>query len=158
MKIETKLMILYLGLNKSEKKKFESVIGRNIFEKIRSGADFKTLSNEMERLNLGGLGRSTKAEEFDIAVMQVVRHIVKYSTSNIELAEAIENISGKRITRPEKRSKAELQGILLEGLLNATDKSLVTMRNELINKVAYYDDREENGTNLDKWFSIILGR
>jgi len=158
MKIETKLMVFYIGLNKSERKKFESIVGKNNFEKIRSGADFKTLANEIEKLNLVGLLLSTKDENFDIAVMQVVRHIVKYSNSNIELAKSIDNISGKRITRPEKRTRTELQGILLEELLNARKESLILIRNELMNKVASDGERNEEGTNLDKWFSIILGR
>jgi len=158
MKLESKLVVFYLGLNKSEKKKFQSIVGVRNFERICSKADFKEFNDEINKLNLPDSLRSTKGGDFDLAIMQVVRHIVESSSSNIEIAESIENISGKKITRPEKRSKTELQGILLEELLNAPKRKLVVMRDELLNKVAWDNKRKENGTNLDRWFSIILGR
>ncbi len=156
MKFETKLLLFYFGLNKSEKNKLVFLIGRDKFERIFKQADLTGLRDQMMHMSPNVFLRSSKKEQYDIAIMQVVRHVGDLSSSNLDLAESIHHISGRKITRPEKRSKPELQGILLDELIKAPRAKLIEMRNELINKIASDKEYREEGTSLERWFSIIL--
>ena len=158
MNLSTRIFLFYITLNDAEKKAFRSIIGVNNFERIRAQVDLSLIQNLISRTPTSPTPQKTSIDEdYDIAIMQVVRHMVNTSESNIELAKSIEEIMDKSITRQPKRSKYELQGILLEALINAPQDKLIRIRNKLANKIPK-NKHPETQTNLDKWFSIILGK
>ena len=158
MNLSTRIFLFYIVLNDTEKKAFKSIIGVNNFERIRAQVDLSLIQNLISRTPTSPTPQKTSIDEdYDIAIMQVVRHMVNTSESNIELAKSIEEIMDKSITRQPKRSKYELQGILLEALINAPQDKLIRIRNKLANKIPN-NRHPEAQTNLDKWFSIILGK
>jgi hypothetical protein len=101
--------------------------------------------------------KKISSDDYDIAIMQVVKHIVNASDSNLDLSKSIEDIIGKSVSRPEKRAKYELQGMLLAALMNASKDKLARIRNQFIHRIPKNTADERNRSNLDKWFSIILG-
>ncbi len=158
MNLSTRIFLFYIVLNDTEKKAFKSIIGVNNFERIRAQVDLSSIKNLISEPPPSATPqKSSIDEDYDIAIMQVVRHMVNTSDSNIELAKSIEEIMGKSITRQPKRSKYELQGMLLEALINAPQEKLIRIRNKLANKIQK-NKHPDTQTNLDKWFSIILGK
>lgn len=158
MNLSTRIFLFYIALNDSEKRAFKSIIGVNNFNRIRAQVDLSSIKNLIGETSTSAIPeKSSVGEDYDIAIMQVVRHMVNTSESNIELAKSIEEIMGKSITRQPKRSKYELQGMLLEALINAPQDKLIRIRNKLANKIPK-NKHPDTQTNLDKWFSIILGK
>ncbi len=155
MDINTKILIFYLSLNDSEKRQFLNTIGDNNFRRLSKSANLDSIKKQLNSL-LDKYEIKTDETDFDIAIMQVVRLIVKMARSNVELAKYIEYISGENVSRPEKRSKYELQGMLLGALEEAPRDKLYKMKNELFNRISFSKSYQENQSNLDKWFSIIL--
>jgi len=158
MNLSTKVLLFYFILNDNEKREFKNLIGAKRFDKIWAQIDLSSLKSLIGQTTASTVSQKISAsEDYDIAIMQVVRHMVNTTESNIELAKSIEDITGKSITRQPKRSKYELQGMLLEALINAPNEKLIAIRNKLANKLSKskYQDTQ---TNLDKWFSIILGK
>ena len=157
MKLETKLLLFYLTMDDKEKSRFKSLIGPRAFEKMLSPISMDEVGSVFSRL-----GRPTKSIDrpapldFDIAIMQLVRHIVERAPSNIELANSIEEVVGHKVSRPEKRSKYELQGMLLEALMSAPKERLLNLRKQLAHGHILGKGVEQD-SNLDRWFSIILG-
>jgi len=88
--------------------------------------------------------------------MQLVRHIGRSAPSNVELARSIEGVISQTVSRPEKRSRYELQGMLLEALMSADREKLLRLRNEIMHGRILGSNRTGD-SNLDRWFSIILG-
>jgi hypothetical protein len=158
MNLSTRIFLFYIALNDTEKKAFKSIIGVNNFDRIRAQVDLSPIKNLVSETPTSATPQKASiGEDYDIAIMQVVRHMVNTSESNIELAKSIEDIMGKSITRQPKRSKYELQGMLLEALINAPEDKLIRIRNKLANKIPK-NKHPDTQTNLDKWFSIILGK
>jgi len=158
MNLSTRIFLFYIALNDAEKKAFKSIIGVNNFERIRAQVNLSSIKNLIsEPPPPTTPQKSSIDEDYDIAIMQVVRHMVNTSESNIELAKSIEEIMGTSITRQPKRSKYELQGMLLEALINAPQEKLIRIRNKLANKIPK-NKHPDTQTNLNKWFSIILGK
>jgi hypothetical protein len=155
MNTQTKVFLFYLSLDEFEKSEFKNLIGSNNFNKLVSQIDVTAIMNSINRFQLPH--RKIPSDDYDIAIMQVVKHIANVSESNIELAKSVEDIIGRRISRPGKRSKYELQGMLLEALMSAPRERLVRIRNQLIHRPPKSVADERNKTNLDRWFSIILG-
>ncbi len=163
--LETKIVLFYLSLDEMEKTKFLSLLN---YENLRGNISKNELMRLKNQLNdidnlIGSKRFSSKPEQpasadFDIAVMQVVRYIVNMSESNLDLAKYIEEIFAQRISRPDKRSKYELQGMLLGALMDAPKQKLRDIKNKIMFKTAVNKGGRESKTNLDKWFSIILGK
>lgn len=158
MNLPTKIFLFYSALDENEKKGFKNLIGVQNFDRICAQLDLSSIRNLIKETTTPTAPQETStSEDYDIAIMQVVRHIVNTSESNIELAKSIEDIMGKPITRQPKRSKYELQGMLLEALVNAPKEKLIRIRNRLASKLPRNKHRDTQ-TNLDKWFSIIVGK
>jgi hypothetical protein len=158
MNLSTKIFLFYIALNDAERKTFKSIIGLNTFDRIRAQVDLSSIKNLISETSSFSTPQKTSLDEdYDIAIMQVVRHMVNTSESNIELAKSIEEITGRSITRQPKRSKYELQGMLLGALINAPQEKLIRMRDKLTNRIPK-NKHPDTQTNLDKWFSIILGK
>lgn len=157
MNLPTKIFLFYAALDDNEKKGFKNTIGIQNFDRIWAQLELSSLKNLIDNRVAQETAQKITPEDYDIAIMQVVRHMVNTSESNIELAKSIEDITGKHITRQPKRSQYELQGMLLEALINAPKDKLIRMRNKLANKLPK-NKYQAGQTNLDKWFSIILGK
>jgi hypothetical protein len=156
MKIQSKLLLFYLTLEENEKKYFRSLIGPKVFGKMVSAEGIAEINAGIANA-YGSAGLiENKPADYDIAIMQLVRHLVENAPSNIELAKSMEEIINKSVSRPEKRSKYELQGMLLEALMNAPREKLIKLRNELAHGNILGKDAGQD-SSLDKWFSIILG-
>jgi hypothetical protein len=162
MNIETKILMFYLSLSDLEKRKFEDIFDYKL-KKILVNADLHSIMNYLnslshDRSNLY-YDRSTLPPseiDRDSAMMQIVRKIEDTTNSNASLARTIESLIGTKITRKEKRSKSELRGILIDGLMSAPRSQLLKIKNELIKKIQKTQVVPESESNLDKWFSIIL--
>jgi len=158
MNLFTKIFLFYIALDDSEKKAFKGFIGANNFDKIWAQVDLSSIKDLVsETKGYTNQPKTSMEEDYDIAIMQVVKHMVNTSESNIELANSIEDIMSKHITRKPKRSKYELQGMLLEALINAPKEKLTRIRDKLTNKLSK-NKHLDTQTSLDRWFSIILGK
>jgi hypothetical protein len=157
MTIETKVLLFYLSLGENEKAKFEKLLGPAILNKIFASADTQNLKSRILDMQPSADSNINRTEARDIAIMQLVRHIVTIASSNVQLAQTIESMVGKDIPRPEKRSKYELHGILLGELMEAPRSKLLQFRNELMHDISTAKDRSADKSNLQKWFSLILG-
>jgi hypothetical protein len=155
MNTPTKLFLFYLSLNDFEKQEFTNLVGINNLNKIKSRADLISIMDSINQTSHPD--KKISSDDYDIAIMQVVKHIVNASDSNLDLSKSIEDIIGKSVSRPEKRAKYELQGMLLAALMNASKDKLARIRNQFIHRIPKNTADERNRSNLDKWFSIILG-
>jgi hypothetical protein len=156
MKLQSRLFLFYLTLSDSDKNSFRSLFGPKLFDKLTSEENLLEINRDIAS-EYGAKGLpDIKPIDYDIAIMQLVRHLVENAPSNIELATSIESIIGKSVSRPEKRSKYELQGKLLEALMNAPRDKIIRLRNELAHSQVIGRDSGKD-SSLDKWFSIILG-
>lgn len=156
MKLETKLLIFYLSLEEKEQISFRLLLGPKILDKITSTTHIEEAT---QLLNAAGTKKTKNKidyETYDIAIMQLVRHIVASAPSNVYLANSIAEITNQKVSRPEKRSKYELQGMLLAALMNASRDDLLKLRNEIAHGTVLTTDKVRE-SNLEKWFSIILG-
>ncbi|MEN6375201.1 MAG: hypothetical protein ABFD75_10550 [Smithella sp.] len=156
MKLETKLLIFYLSLEEKEQINFRSLLGPRVIDKIISPTFLEEATLSLRAIAKKNVKIPLDFETYDIAVMQLVRHIVESSPSNVELAKSITEITNQKVTRPEKRSNYELQGMLLAALMNASRDDLLKLRNEIMQGKLLATNKESE-SNLEKWFSIILG-
>jgi len=156
MKLETKLLMFYLSLEEKEQIKFRSLLGPKVLDKIISPIYVEEATLSLNAMTKNNVKVPLDVETYDIAVMQLVRHIVESAPSNIELAKSITEITNQKVTRPEKRSNYELQGMLLAALMNASKAVLLKLRNEILHGNLLATNKESE-SNLEKWFSIILG-
>lgn len=160
MKFEAKLLFFYLSLDEREQVRFRSLLGPKIIDTITSSNYLREAIQSMENVAHAPIKNTSSwdnnfIEDYDIAVMQLVRYIGQSAPSNIELAESVSKVIGKHISRAGKRSRYELQGMLLEALMNAKRDTLINLRNEMIHgNILGSHGREDS--NLDRWFSIIL--
>ncbi|MGD0022317.1 MAG: hypothetical protein ABSC54_08450 [Smithellaceae bacterium] len=156
MKLETKLLNFYLGLEERDRVRFRSLLGPTVFRKIVSPMSMEEAVQSLHAIDRENPNISSNRENYDIAIMQLVRHLVKSAPSNVELARSIEGVIDETVSRAAKRSKYELQGKLLEALMKADRNKLLMLRNKIMNTrmLARTTDSE---SNLEKWFSIILG-
>lgn len=157
MKIETKLLNFYLSLEEEDQVRFRSLLGPRVFNKIVSPVSLREATQSLRAMHFNDSSIASDREDYDIAIMQLVRHIVDSAPSNVELAKSIEGVSNEYVSRAAKRSKYELQGKLLEALMNADRSKLLMLRNEIMHG-RILETTKDSESNLDKWFSIILGR
>lgn len=156
MKLETKLLNFYLSLEEKDKVQFRSLLGPRILSKIVSPMSLDEAIQALNSLNSDASNVSLNREDYDLAIMQLVRHIVQSASSNTELAKTIEGVIDETVSRAEKRSKYELQGKLLESLMKADRNKLLILRNRIMH-MSMSDNKRDKDSSLDKWFSIILG-
>ena len=157
MKLETKLLNFYLSLDVKDQVRFRSLLGPKVLDKIVSPMSLEEAMQSLRAINRDNSNVSSDREDYDIAIMQLVRYIVESAPSNVELAKSIEGVINETVSRAAKRSKYELQGKLLEALMNAGRDKLLMLRNEIMHGRILATTRDSE-SNLDKWFSIILGR
>ncbi|MHB8108646.1 MAG: hypothetical protein ACYDHW_01280 [Syntrophorhabdaceae bacterium] len=163
MKIERKLLFFYLNLDEDEQVRFRSLLGPKIIRMITAPSLLNEALQSMEMvtsdINIHSSSRRERrdyGEDYDIAVMQLVRHIGQSAPSNVELARSVGAVIGQVISRPEKRSRYEMQGMLLEALMNADRDKLLKLRTEMMHGLILGSHTTKR-SDLDRWFSIILG-
>ena len=156
MNLEKKLLLFYLGLDNFERKNFKSYVSPRKFEQLF--ATIHELSSDIDSLGAPrGSSKNIKNQEKDLALMQIMKYLINSNKSNVDFAEAIQDLTNEKVSRPEKRGRYELKGMLLEYLLTAKNEDLMSIRNALV----HLDRKEKESTtnvdtNLEKWFNIIL--
>lgn len=158
MNLEKKILLFYLGLDESDREKLKAYLTPKKLQQVFTYAT--EVSDDLSLLSAEKVSvKEAKAQEKDLALMHIIRYLIQSNKSNVELAEAIENYTNEKVSRPEKRGRYELKGKLLEFLLTANDKDLMNIRNALVHMdIKAKEPSNISDTNLAKWFDIILSR
>jgi len=157
MNIQSKFLLFYIALSASERQKLQILIGPSLLYSIASQSDIsEAIEQSLEELGTTISRKSAQTSEVDAALIQIVRHIIRMSESNLQMSKAIEGITGRLISRPEKRSQYELKGLLLEALLGASSEEMRSIRNHLVHRQSGSKKPSPERSNLERWFNIIL--